>query len=119
SEPELAGLAEYAFYEETLGHNVADVFIEYFETLPVDWEDMVGLPLTEPYWVRVNVDRESTWVLVQAFERRVVTFTPDNDPDWQVEMGNVGRHYYTWRYGIEAPEPGDIWPEDREPIEDD
>ena len=38
-------------------------------------------------------------VLVQAFERRIVTYTPDNPPGWQVEMGNVGQHYHGWRYG--------------------
>ena len=37
-------------------------------------------------------------VLVQAFERRVLTFTPTNSPAFQVEMGNVGQHYYRWRY---------------------
>jgi hypothetical protein len=63
----------------------------------------VGLPLTEAYWVYVDVDGVPQWVLVQAFERRVLTYTPANDPGWQVEAGNVGQHYYIWRYG-EAPE---------------
>jgi hypothetical protein len=31
-------------------------------------------------------------VLVQIFERRVLTYTPDNSPGWQVEAGNVGQH---------------------------
>jgi LPXTG-site transpeptidase (sortase) family protein len=37
-------------------------------------------------------------VLVQLFERRVLTYTPSNQAAFQVEMGNVGRHYFTWRY---------------------
>ena len=37
--------------------------------------------------------------LIQAFERRVLTYTPANPAAFQVEMGNVGRHYYLWRYG--------------------
>jgi hypothetical protein len=37
-------------------------------------------------------------VLIQAFERRVLTYTPDNPPGFTVEYGNIGRHYYTWRY---------------------
>lgn len=101
----LDGLAFYGGYDETLGHNIALVFEEYFETLPVAWTQMVGLPLTEPYWIRTRVAGEEQWVLAQAFERRVLTYTPGNDPEWQVEMGNVGRHYYEWRYGIEAPQP--------------
>ncbi|MCS7294077.1 MAG: thermonuclease family protein, partial [Dehalococcoidia bacterium] len=36
--------------------------------------------------------------LVQCFERRCLTYTPDNPPGWQVEAGNVGQHYYRWRY---------------------
>src|SRR5205085_2221786 len=35
---------------------------------------------------------------VQLFERRVLTYNPANPPATQVEMGNVGRHYYNWRY---------------------
>jgi len=26
---------------------------------------------------------------------------PTNPSAWQVEQGNVGRHYYRWRYGNE------------------
>jgi hypothetical protein len=36
--------------------------------------------------------------LFQAFERRMLTYTPSNSPAFRVEMGNVGRHYYQWRY---------------------
>lgn len=38
-------------------------------------------------------------VLVQLYERRVLTYTPSNPDGWQVEMGNVGQHYRHWRYG--------------------
>lgn len=100
----LAGHARYGSYDTTLGHNIADVFDTYFRTLPNDWMMSVGRPLTEPYWVRTNLAGRSTWVLVQAFERRILTYTPFNRPEWRVEMGNVGRHYYTWRYGEEPPE---------------
>jgi hypothetical protein len=37
-------------------------------------------------------------VLIQAFERRVLTYTPDNTPEFRVEMGNIGLHYKTWRH---------------------
>jgi hypothetical protein len=100
----LAGQVRYGTYEPTLGHNIADVFDTYFRTLPTDWKMSVGLPLTEPYWVRTNLAGASTWVLVQAFERRILTYTPINRPEWRVEMGNVGRHYFTWRYGVKPPD---------------
>jgi hypothetical protein len=38
-------------------------------------------------------------VMIQCFERRAMTYTPQNEPNWRVEAGNVGRHYYAWRYG--------------------
>ncbi|RIK40337.1 MAG: S-layer protein [Chloroflexi bacterium] len=109
TDPALAGYATYGSYEPTLGHNIAAVFDNYFTTLPVAWQTSVGLPLTEPYWVRTNLEGDPTWVLVQAFERRVLTFTPDNDPAWRVEMGNIGRHYYTWRYNAEPPSDPSAW----------
>lgn len=62
-----------------------------------------GLPVSDPYWVSVKVGGLARDVLVQCFERRCLTYTPSNDPAWQVEMGNVGRHYYAWRYGGGGP----------------
>jgi hypothetical protein len=64
----------------------------------LDWEVDLGYPITEPYWTNVKVAGTNKWVLVQAFQRRVLTYVADNPPGWQVEMGNVGRHYYDWRY---------------------
>lgn len=58
-----------------------------------------GLPISEPYWTQVKVGGQVKDVLIQAFERRVLTYTPSNAPEWRVEMGNVGQHYYKWRYG--------------------
>ena len=37
-------------------------------------------------------------VLIQLFERRVLTYQPDAAPEWRVQMGNIGAHYYDWRY---------------------
>jgi hypothetical protein len=54
--------------------------------------------VTEPYWARVPVGGQPKWVLIQAFERRVLTYTPDNTPEFRVEMGNIGLHYKTWRH---------------------
>lgn len=99
-------------YEATLGHNIPQVFLDYFAQQGVvfengryvnrqiiDWLFVMGLPISEPYWARVKVGGVEKDVLMQAFERRVLTYTPDNDPNWRVEMGNVGQHYVRWRYG--------------------
>lgn len=98
-EPWLDGAARYGHYEPTLGHNIADVFWRWLGTQPVDWVYAVGYPLTEPYWTSAKINGDDVWVLVQAFERRILTFVPTNREGWQVEAGNVGRHYFEWRYG--------------------
>lgn len=38
-------------------------------------------------------------IFIQAFERRVLTYDPGNPAEFRVEFGNIGRHYYQWRYG--------------------
>lgn len=103
-----------ALYEPALGHNIANVFWDAFnaagpivdprtgrrETGPIiDWRTDVGLPLMEPVWVHATVGGQRQDVLLQCFERRCLTYTPANEPEWRVEMGNVGRHYHAWRYG--------------------
>lgn len=60
-----------------------------------------GRPISEPYWAQVRVAGVQQLVLIQCFERRVLTYTPGNEPNWRVEAGNVGRHYYAWRYPAE------------------
>lgn len=57
-----------------------------------------GRPITEAYWVTSRVAGTPRDVLVQCFERRCLTYTPGNPEGFIVEAGNVGLHYYTWRY---------------------
>jgi len=61
-----------------------------------------GYPIAEPYWATVRVLDTPVYVLIQCFQRRCLTYTPTNADAWQVEVGNVGQHYYRWRY--EQPE---------------
>jgi hypothetical protein len=75
-----------------------------------DWLFVLGYPIGEAFWVNVRVAGKATWVLVQPFERRVLTYTPANPPNWRVEMGNIGQHYYRWRYELlhTTPDPTSI-----------
>jgi len=57
-----------------------------------------GYPITEAYWTQAQVAGTAKDVLLQCFERRCLTFTPDNPASWQVEFGNIGQHYFAWRY---------------------
>lgn len=91
-----------ARYEQASGHNWASVFWQFVTSASrparFDWLRTLGYPITEPYWVNTTVSGKSRVVLVQLFERRVLTYNPSNPDSTKVEMGNVGRHYYTWRY---------------------
>ena len=94
-------------------HNVASVFWDFMNSSGPVYQSgqtitdklspnpfyPTGYPLTEAYWTHVLVGGVSKLVLVQVFERRVLTYTPSNSDGWKVEAGNVGQHYYAWRYG--------------------
>jgi hypothetical protein len=112
-----SGKVKLAYYDTNLGHNIADVFWNYFQQQGpvldndgvirngqvIDWTFAMGLPIAEPFWAKVKVAGQEKDVLIQAFERRVLTYTPSNSKEWQVEMGNVGQHYYEWRKQTEQP----------------
>ncbi|NWJ96184.1 MAG: peptidase C39 family protein [Chloroflexi bacterium] len=89
-----------AYYDSALGHNIPDVFWNWLNDSKngLDWLFALGHPISEPYWVTVNLQGRPTQVLVQLFERRVLTYNPANSLQWRVEMGNIGQHYFRWRY---------------------
>ncbi|HET6262430.1 MAG TPA: hypothetical protein VFG99_09360, partial [Chloroflexia bacterium] len=101
-----------AHFEEATGHNIPDIFWEYLNqqtqivqegevvTGPLffPWFAVTGYPISEPYWSYVKVSGKYTDVLIQAYERRVLTFVPHLPSPFKVQMGNIGQHYYEWRY---------------------
>ena len=96
----------FARYEPATGHNILAAFWGFMTAVPgTDWLFALGYPISEPYWVRVNLQGQPRDVVVQLFERRVLTLTPTNRAEWRVEMGNIGQHYYRWRYGSTTPAP--------------
>ena len=101
-------------FEPTLKHNIPAVFTKYLSQEGLLYQEgangqgkildaatALGLPLTEPFWTRAKVGGSDQDVLVQPFERRVLTYTPSNAEAFRVEVGNVGLHYYRWRYRLE------------------
>jgi uncharacterized protein YkwD len=94
-----------------LDHQVASPFLDFMRssgTVSVDdafvhdrlfVQDFyaTGLPISEAYWANVKVGGTNRDVLLQCFERRCLTYTPDNPAAWRVEAGNVGLHYAAWR----------------------
>lgn len=83
-------------YGSQTGHNVAQPFAVWMTAQAQPWDFLVGYPLTEPYWIDTVVAGKQQRVLFQAFERRVLTYTPGNPDGWKVESGNVGQHYQSW-----------------------
>ncbi len=99
-------------FEPLTGHNIADPFWMFLNAKGVvinggqqqtaaindPWFYASGLPISEPYWGKFTTGGQVKDVLIQAFERRVLTYVPTNPAAFQVEMGNIGQHYYDWRY---------------------
>ncbi|MCL5256859.1 MAG: hypothetical protein M1319_03565 [Chloroflexi bacterium] len=117
--PSLGGYASYAHFVSETGHNIPNVFWDFLNSSGMVYENgsyrtgklfdptffATGYPISEPYWSQVKVGGQSKWVLIQAFERRVLTYTPSNPEGWKVEMGNIGRHYHDWRYSQPSTPP--------------
>ncbi len=74
-------------YDSVTQHNVPTAFLNYRNTAGIP---AIGLAITEPFWSNVKVAGQPRDVLMQAFERRVLTFTPSNPAAFQVEFGNIG-----------------------------
>jgi hypothetical protein len=112
----VGNLPRMQYFERITGHNVPDVFWSFMNTQGLvyengsfhtrqvfDWVYTLGYPITEPYWINIKIKGKPTGVMMQAFQRRILTYNPENEPAWKVEMGNVGMQYFGWRYGTVAP----------------
>ncbi len=89
--------AAYGDVDSVTGHALPKAFLD-FRNDPRHPLATVGLAITEPVWANVTVGGVKKYVLIQAFERRVLTYTPSNPDPYKVEFGNIGQHYYKWRY---------------------
>jgi sugar lactone lactonase YvrE len=111
-------------YDPVTQHNIPDVFVAFANAEGPIWNGsnnvtgqilfgnpvyVLGRPLTEAYWTRAVVRGVEQDVMVQLFERRVLTYTPANAEGFKVEMGNVGQHYYRWRYATPQPALEKVW----------
>ncbi|HEX8231614.1 MAG TPA: DUF3160 domain-containing protein [Chloroflexia bacterium] len=108
---------KYGFYNTETKHNIAGQIWDFLNSsgpvtnpdgrqanarLSEPWFYTTGYAISEPYWANVKVAGKQTDVLVQLFERRVVTYQPDAPQGFKVQMGNIGAHYYDWRYRSEG-----------------
>jgi hypothetical protein len=106
-------------YNDVFGHNIPSALWEFMNAAGVvnadgqtvvdrpvmNWIFTVGYPITEAFWTRVKIAGAPTDVLIQLFERRALVYVPSYRAPWNVQMANVGTHYFQWRYGPAAPAP--------------
>ena len=102
-----------AAYRTETGHNIPDLFYRYltasgpiydngYRNAPVyDWVTTIGYPISEAYWTRMAIGGTVQDVLVQAYQRQILTYIPAYAAPWTVQLGNVGTTYFRWRYGRE------------------
>lgn len=74
-------------------------FINRLTAASIPVEQTPGYAISPVMVAQVSIGGKATTVFVQAFERRVLTYNPNNPAAFRVEFGNIGQHYYGWRYG--------------------
>ena len=111
--------AKLAAYSDVLGHNIPQAMWDFLNLKGLvqqngaridnqtiaNWVFVMGYPITEPYWARVKIEGIYYDALFQLYERRSLAYVPSMPKGWQVQMGNVGQHYYRWMYGGPLPTP--------------
>lgn len=90
--------AATAAFDDTTKNNLPKAFADFRNAPDFGGHAAIGLAITEPVWANVKVGGVQKDVLMQGFERRVLTYTPNNPDGFKVEYGNIGRAYYAWRY---------------------
>ncbi len=109
--PEQFGV-KYAYYEPVTRHNIPDLFFQFLTSsgpiieggqqrnaqLSVPYFFATGYPISEAFWTKMDIDGHYLPVMLQVYERRLLTYVPSAPEGFKVQMGNVGQHYYDWRY---------------------
>lgn len=65
-------------------------YINEASLFPGSWLHDIGLPMTDAFTTTVVKNGQSREIVMQAFERAVLTCDPQNPAGWQVERGNIG-----------------------------
>ena len=75
------------------GYVVPTYFWDYInraDLFPGGWLHDVGLPITNAMEATVIKNNEQRDIILQAFERAVLSYDPENPSSFQVERGNIG-----------------------------
>ncbi len=82
-------------YDTATQHNVLAPFVDFRTRIGLS---AIGYAISEPFRATFTIGGAPKSIIVQVFERRVLTYTESNADPFKTEFGNIGRHYYTWRY---------------------
>ncbi len=114
---------KYVYTEPTTGYSIPNVFWDYLNTsgpvlvngqqvtarLSDPYFYATGYPISNAYWASVKIaGKPNTAVLIQAYQRRILTYVPSAPDGYKVQMGNIGQHYFQWRYGSDPAHPIDF-----------
>ncbi|HVF99899.1 MAG TPA: hypothetical protein VND68_08685, partial [Chloroflexia bacterium] len=122
---EFRNASQIVYFDPTTRHNVPRIFWDYLNACgpimqggsvannqPINnpWWSASGLPISDAYWAKATLFGHTEDILVQAYERRVLTYRPAaTDASFRVEMGNIGAHYVSWRYPNGLPGQAEVW----------
>jgi polysaccharide biosynthesis protein PslG len=89
------GITPVRTYDAATQHNVLAPFVDFRNRVGLS---AIGYAICEPFRATFMIGGVPKSVVVQVFERRVLTYTESNPDPFKTEFGNIGRHYYMWRY---------------------
>ena len=89
------GIMPLRTYDAATQHNVLAPFVDFRNRVGLE---AIGYAISEPFRATFTVGGAPKSIIVQVFERRVLTYTDSNPDPFKTEFGNIGRHYYAWRY---------------------
>jgi len=93
------------------GQNVPRAFSDYLKRIPGGYLLPMGYPIGPAFVANVRLKgMDNVPIVIQPFQRRVLTYTASNRETTRVEFGNIGRHYYQWRRGLNGGNPTGIVP---------
>lgn len=75
------------------GYIVESMFWQYInraDLFPGGWLHDIGLPMTDVFHGVTIKNNQRRDITMQAFERTVLTYDPQNPASWQIERGNIG-----------------------------
>lgn len=104
---------DVAYVRDPGGHYAQYVyrpFLDFIAALPAPITQTTGYPIAPFFFASIDISGVRTTILIQAFERRVLTYNPHGPTGFQIEFANTGVQYYRWRYLNPLPAPTPIAP---------